>query len=227
MSQHPGTAAIILAAGRSSRMEAGHHKLLLPLGGHPILIHVIEAVIASQARPILVVLGHQAPLLRDIIANHIDHPDIHLLDNPAYQQGMSTSLHTGIAALSNPNTAQPAFYSPLTQIDSTIILLGDQPLVTPHIINILIETRKESQKRIVAPLYNGKRGNPVLFAADLFPELLQTTGDEGGRSVIQHHRSDLATVEIGSDQPNIDVDTWDVYQQIVVEWQRNHSEEKR
>src|SRR5574340_119512 len=93
------TAAIILAAGTSTRMGKGHHKLLLLLNGRPLLAHVIEAALASQARPILLVLGYQADEVRKHIADVIDSPDITILENPNYAQGMSTSMKLGIQTL--------------------------------------------------------------------------------------------------------------------------------
>src|SRR5207248_11070811 len=93
------TAAIILAAGSSSRMGGGRHKLLLPLEGRPILIHVLKATLASQAQPIIVVLGHQAQQVREHIAAYMEHPDIILVENPHYLQGMSTSMRVGLEVL--------------------------------------------------------------------------------------------------------------------------------
>lgn len=217
MQTQSSTAAIILAAGSSSRMEAGRHKLLLPLGDRPVLIHVLAAALASQAHPIILVLGYQAEQIRAIVARYLDPQKLLILENPHYQQGMSTSLQTGIHALSKQNTATGSIYS--TRVDSALILLGDQPLISTQIIDTLLATYRTAGKSIVAPLYNKKRGNPVLFSAALFPELLTVTGDEGGRSVIQHHASEIATVEIGDQRANYDIDTWEAYQQVVVEWE--------
>ena len=91
MQRQTTTAAIILAAGSSSRMGVGRHKLLLPLGGRSVLSHVIEATLASYARPIILVLGHQAEQVRASITQYAAHPSITLVENPDYQQGMSTS----------------------------------------------------------------------------------------------------------------------------------------
>ncbi|HZO73464.1 MAG TPA: nucleotidyltransferase family protein [Ktedonobacteraceae bacterium] len=201
------TAAIILAAGTSSRMGAGRHKLLLPLGDRPVLAHGIEAALASQARPVIVVLGHQAEQVRAAIAQYADHPAVSIIENPDYRQGMSTSLHAGVNAIIH-QTASPS------RPDSALILLGDQPMMTAHILDSLIAARQATGKRIIAPLYEGQRGNPILFEASLFPELLAVTGDEGARSVIEHHRQEVATVELGSAVATYDVDTWEAYQQV-------------
>lgn len=210
---HSATAAVVLAAGSSSRMGEGRHKLLLPLAGRPVLAHVLEACCASLARPIIVVLGHQASIVRDRVEQWLHLPDIVAIDNTNYREGMSTSLRLGLQ-----RTIEYG-YKKCETIDSAIILLGDQPLITSRIIDALIQTRQATGKSIVAPVYEGKRGNPVLFAADLFSELLRVTGDEGGRSVMQRHPEQIATVEVGSDDAAYDVDTWEAYQQVVNIWQ--------
>jgi molybdenum cofactor cytidylyltransferase len=215
------TAAIILAAGSSSRMGGGRHKLLLPLNDRPVLAHVIDATLASQARPILLVLGHQADQVRLQINPYTLHPDITLIDNTVYLQGMSTSMHIGLQKLisSDYKNAQSSY-----QVDSALILLGDQPMITPLVINTLIAKYREAGKRIVAPLYGGKRGSPVLFDMSLFPELLEVTGDEGGRTVLERHRQEVEPVEMGDVQANYDVDTWEAYQQVVAAWERKGKE---
>lgn len=214
MQKHPSTAAIILAAGSSSRMGAGRHKLLLPLGDRPVLAHVIGTTLASPARPIIIVLGHQALLVRASLANYATDPTITIIDNPDYLQGMSTSLQIGLQTLTH--TLSPHTF------DSALVMLGDQPLITAHLIDALLAARQASKKRIVAPLYDGKRGNPIIFDASLFPELMEVTGDEGGRSVIERHRQDLATVELGNAVANYDVDTWEAYQAVVEEWKKKY-----
>ncbi|HVB73168.1 MAG TPA: nucleotidyltransferase family protein [Ktedonobacteraceae bacterium] len=215
MSTSPQTAAIILAAGSSSRMGGGRHKLLLPLHDRPVLAHALDAVLASQARPVVLVLGHQAEQVRANIAAYITHPDLNIIENTDYLQGMSTSLRLGV------QTLQSRSYTKLSngEIDSALVLLGDQPLITARDIDTLIATYRMTGKRIVAPTYNGKRGNPILFDAGLFPELLEVTGDEGGRSVLERHRDDIATVEMGNPLANIDVDTWDAYQRVIEAWE--------
>ncbi|HLJ33161.1 MAG TPA: molybdenum cofactor cytidylyltransferase [Ktedonobacteraceae bacterium] len=214
MRSHHSTAAIILAAGSSSRMGAGRHKLLLPLNERPVLAHVIEAALASQARPVIVVLGHQAEQVRIQIASYSTDSAITHVENPDYLQGMSTSMRVGLMYL------QSQIDTKIASVDSALIMLGDQPLVTQRILDTLIDTWHTTGKPIVAPLYDGKRGNPTLFAASLFPELVQVTGDEGGRSVVERHQQELATVELGDAVANYDVDTWEAYQQVVELWQQ-------
>jgi molybdenum cofactor cytidylyltransferase len=209
------TAAIILAAGSSSRMGGGRHKLLLPLDGRPVLSHVIDATLASQARPIIVVLGHQSDQVRSQIKHYIIHHDIELIENAYYQQGMSSSLRIGIQTLLSDGYRKQRFSY---QVDSALIVLGDQPLITPKIIDALITAYRTMRKPIVAPLYKGKRGSPVLFDKGLFSELMEVTGDEGGRTVLERHRHEVELIEIGDALANYDVDTWEAYEQVVEAW---------
>ena len=216
MSSYHNTAAIILAAGSSSRMGEGRHKLLLPLHGRPVLALVLDAALASQARPVVLVLGHQPEQVQTHIADYISQPDLKIVENPDYLRGMSTSMRLGI------QTLQDTGYTKNTGegVDSALVLLGDQPLVTAQHIDMLIAAYRTTGKRIIAPTYEGKRGNPILFDASLFPELLEVTGDEGGRSVLERHREEVAMVEMGDPRANIDVDTWDAYQRVLEIWER-------
>jgi molybdenum cofactor cytidylyltransferase len=198
-------------------MGGGRHKLLLPLGDRPVLVHTLEATLASRANPIVVVLGHQAEAVRSHLAHYATRPGVSMLENPDYPQGMSTSLRLGLQWLMQDHNASAAS---LRSIDGALILLGDQPLVTPGIIDALIAARQATGGHIITPLYEGKRGSPVLFAADLFPELMRVTGDEGGKSVIERHRQELTPVELGDARANYDVDTWDAYQEVLAEWWR-------
>ncbi|GCE25012.1 molybdenum cofactor cytidylyltransferase [Dictyobacter alpinus] len=208
-------AAIILAAGSSSRMAHGYHKLLLPLGEKPVLAHVVEATLQSQVSHIVVVLGHQSPQITAALDNYIHNNKISLQENPDYKQGMSTSLRAGLQALSKHHN--------LEAYTGAIVLLGDQPFISSHLLDTLIATRQQTGKSIVAPCYHGKRGNPVLFAASLFAELATVTGDEGGRSVIAKHAAEVESVELSDAQAQYDVDTWEAYQAALTAWQQQQT----
>ncbi len=215
------TAAIILAAGTSSRMGASRHKLLLPMHGRPVLAHVLDAVQASQARPVVLILGHQSEQVLTRISTYATHFDFHVVENPDYLQGMSTSMRLGIQTLQAYGYTKASDGS----IDSALVLLGDQPLITTQHIDTLIAIYRTTGKKIIAPTYEGKRGNPILFDSSLFPELLEITGDEGGRSVLERHREEIATVEMGNPVANIDVDTWDTYQRVIEVWDQNRGKQ--
>ena len=237
------TAAVILAAGSSSRMGGGRHKLLLLLDERPVLAHVIEAALAAQARPIVVVLGHQAKQVREQIAAYLERPGVIVVENCDYLQGMSTSMRAGLGALIEKNYVEGGQEEKREgdmekgkqadggevkageegdqfEVDSALIMLGDQPLITARVIDTLIDTWRTKRKRIVAPLYGGKRGGPTLFAASLFGELMEVSGDEGGRSVLERHREEVETVEVGDVAASYDVDSWEAYQEVVEAWQK-------
>ena len=139
MSRPTSIAAIILAAGSSSRMGAGRHKLLLPLGDRPVLAHVLEATLASHARPIILVLGHQAEQVRASIFQYTTHPSITLVENSDYLQGMSTSLRVGLQALATKESKKE--YS----VEGALVILGDQPLMTTHVLDTLIAARQTTE----------------------------------------------------------------------------------
>ena len=209
-------AAIILAAGRSSRMQEGHHKLLLPLGEQSVVAHVVSVTLASQAHPHVVVTGYRSDEVRESLTQYVS--SLIFTENPLYREGMSTSIHAGIRALQ----ASPTF----EMIDGALIVLGDQPLITAQMLDTLIDTKRRTGKHIIASLFQGKRTSPTLFDKSLFPELLEITGDEGGRAVLERHRSEIVKVEHGDESATIDVDTWEAYQQVVTEWERRQSSHK-
>jgi molybdenum cofactor cytidylyltransferase len=195
-------------------MGGGRHKLLLPLDDRPVIAHIIDASLASQARPIIVVLGHQSDQVRAQIKHYTLHQEIALVVNTHYQQGMSSSLRMGIQTILTNGYRNDTF----SQVDSALILLGDQPLITPFVIDTLINAYRTTGMPIVAPLYKGKRGSPVLFDKSLFSELIEVTGDEGGRTVLERHRHKVELIEIGDALANYDIDTWEAYEQVVEAW---------
>ncbi|HEY7348941.1 MAG TPA: molybdenum cofactor cytidylyltransferase [Ktedonobacterales bacterium] len=189
-------AAIILAAGQSSRM--GQHKLLLPVLGKPLLLHAVDNATAAGFDDLLVVVGYHADAVRKLLTNR----PVRVIENTAYAQGQSTSLRAGIAALA-PQTA------------AAVLLLGDQPLVNPAILKRLMRAWQDTAKPIVVPFYGGQRGNPVLFARALFPELLSVTGDQGGREILQQHAQEIEPVYIADADAAQDLDTWQDYQALL------------
>jgi molybdenum cofactor cytidylyltransferase len=190
--------ALLLAAGASRRF--GAHKLLAPLGGRPLVRWTVEGALASSVDRVLVVLGRDAQAVGRALAGL----PVRLVPNPRYAKGMSTSLRCGVAAL-DPAT------------EAVVVLLGDQPLPSPSLIDTLIAALRESDLPIVVPVYHGERGNPVVFRASLFPELLAVTGDQGARQVIARHPERVLAVAFPFAPPP-DVDTVDDYRRLLREW---------
>lgn len=186
----PKVAALVLAAGRSSRFGSSN-KLLADLDGQPVVRHTVEAILASGARPVLVVTGHMADAVRAVL----DGLDVTFVPSPRYADGLSASLKSGLRAL-------PA------GLDGVLVALGDMPAVTSNDIDRLISGLEPKEGRaIVVPVHGGKRGNPVLFAVELVPELLEVEGDSGAKHVIGRNADKVAEVDLGSPRIFVDVDT--------------------
>lgn len=188
------TAAIILAAGLSRRM--GRPKLLLEVEGRPIIRHAVERVISAGIRQVLVV----APPEHEALARALDGLEVRFAVNPIPEAGQGSSVSVGVRALAAGTTA-------------VLIALGDQPGVPAEVIPALLEALKTSGKSIAAPRYADGLGNPVLFAASVFPELLVLPGDRGARAVVEQDPSRLAQVDIGSPMPR-DIDTPEDYESL-------------
>jgi molybdenum cofactor cytidylyltransferase len=189
----PRIAAVILAAGRSTRMGR-ENKLLADLNGKPLVRWVAEAALASLARPLLVVTGHQAA---DVIAA-LSSFDLTLIDNPDYATGLASSLRTGIRALPEAT-------------DGVLVLLADMPRITAAHIDKLIAA--SASGKIIVPVHEGERGNPVLWPARYFPELLALEGDAGAKRLLTTHAADVHEIDLGTDAIFLDIDTPDALAQ--------------
>ena len=195
---------VLLAAGRSLRF--GGPKLLAPLGapddprGEPVVRCAVRSLLTSRLDQVIVVLGANADLVRTVLS---DLP-VQFVLNDRYAEGMSGSVRAGVASVA-------AFGA---GVDAVVIGLGDQPTVRPAIIDLLIARFEEHRSAaardprvsIVAPAYRGVRGNPVLFARQLFPELLAIEGDRGARAIVERDPSRVSLVELPFEAPR-DVDT--------------------
>jgi molybdenum cofactor cytidylyltransferase len=185
---HPSIAALVLAAGRSSRMGDAN-KLTEGLRGKPLVRHAVEAALASQASPVLVVTGHETDEVRQAMAGL----EVTFVHNPAFAEGMATSLRAGIAALPEESSG-------------AVVLLADMPDVTPAIIDRLIAAATPEAKAVV-PTLLGQRGNPALLMRPILPEALKLSGDQGARKLLE--TGGEAVIEIAIDDPAIafDIDT--------------------
>lgn len=190
-------AAVVLAAGRSTRMGPDN-KLLAEIGGKAIVRHVAEAALASRARPVLVVTGHQGEAVQSALAGL----GVTLVANPDYAQGLSTSLKAGLRAL--PGDA-----------DGALILLGDMPRIAAGDLDRLIAAFLEAGgEAVIAPVHEGRRGNPVLWPRALFAEMLQLEGDAGAGRLLAIHADRVRGLELGTDAILADVDTPDALAEI-------------
>jgi molybdenum cofactor cytidylyltransferase len=183
-------AAIILAAGRSTRM-GGPNKLLAEISGKPLVRIAAEEALASRARPVVVVTGHE----RERVEAALKGLNVQGVHNLNFADGLSTSLKAGLAAL-------PA------SVDGAIVLLGDMPQVRAELVDTLIGAfDPERGALVVVPSIEGKRGNPVVWSRRFFPELMAVEGDVGARHLIVRYPEAVAEVPISDRAALIDVDT--------------------
>jgi molybdenum cofactor cytidylyltransferase len=180
---------VVLAAGASTRL--GTPKQLLPYHGKSLLQHVINMAVNSRGDPVIVVLGANA----DLISTEMDKIKVHVIENPAWEEGMASSLRTGLNALVK--------ISPV--VDAVIFMVCDQPFISAVVLDDLITTHKKTGKPIVTCNYGEAIGPPALFHKSLFAELMQLKGDTGARKIIQTHNDETTTVLFV--KGNIDIDT--------------------
>ncbi|MFN3461634.1 MAG: NTP transferase domain-containing protein [Oceanibaculum sp.] len=190
-------AALVLAAGRSSRM--GRNKLLLDLEGRPILAHVVAEAAAAGIADIIVVTGHQAGKVKAALAD----ARVRTVEARDHATGMAASLKAGLKAL-------PA------DADAVLVLLGDMPQVSADLIRAIIAAYNPLEGRaIVLPVADGKRGNPALFDRRFFPEMLALEGDIGARQIIAANGEAVAEVPADPGQIFVDVDTPEAYRAML------------
>ncbi len=187
-------AAVVLAAGESRRF--GSPKQFLPWGQKTLLQHVVDTVLASSVDTVVVVLGHEAERVGALLEDRAVTP----LVNNEWRTGLSSSVKTGLCSL-RPND------------EACLFVLADQPNVSTHLIDAMLQTFRTTLASLVVPSHRGRRGNPVLFSRLLFPELLALDGDRGGREIIRRHQDDLEKVEVDTAATFLDIDTAADYQQ--------------
>jgi molybdenum cofactor cytidylyltransferase len=183
-------AAVVLAAGRSTRM-GGPNKLLAEIARRPLVRIVAEEALASRADPVIVVAGHQRAEVEKALAGL----RVRIVHNPDFAEGLGTSLRAGIAAV-------PA------DSDAAIVCLGDMPRVDAALLNRLIAAFDPDRGAlVVVPTFEGKRGNPVLWSRRFFPDLMAIEGDMGARRLIGRYSEAVAEVTVEGKAALIDVDT--------------------
>jgi molybdenum cofactor cytidylyltransferase len=196
-------AAIVLAAGRSTRM-GGPNKLLAKINGRQLVRIAAEEALASQARPVIVVTGHQ----RERVEAALKGLDVKLAHNGDFADGLSTSLKVGIAAV-------PA------DVDGAIVCLGDMPQVNAQLIDRLLAAfDPEKGALVVVPTIDGKRGNPVVWSRRFFPELAGLDGDVGARHLIASYPEAVTELPLVGKAALVDVDTPDALKAVRAEIER-------
>lgn len=185
-------AALVLAAGRSTRM-GGPNKLLQTIAGKPMVRIAAEQALQSGASPVIVVTGHE----RDKVAKVLRDLDVVCVENPDYAEGLSSSLKAGLAAI------PPG-------IDAAVVMLADMPQVDAALVRrLIVSFDPDKGALIVVPTFAGKRGNPVLWSRRFFPDLMALQGDTGARHLIGRYPEAVTEVPADGTGTLRDVDTPD------------------
>ena len=176
---------IVLAAGRSSRFGAS--KMLAEIDGEPLVRRVVLAVKHAGVGQVSVVTGHDAERVRLAVDDCCDDA----VYNPLYLEGMGTSIAAGVASLPGDCMA-------------TLILLGDQPLVSPAHLTRLVDTWRAQPRSTIASSYGDAVGPPALFPRGQFDALIALRGDKGARDLLRDPAADVVFIECETAMPDVD-----------------------
>ena len=188
---------ILLAAGESKRM--GKQKLLLNLGKSNIINTTIENLLKSEIFELIIVLGHEAQKIECSLSEQDKR--IKFATNKNYRGGMSTSIICGVLTASKESEA-------------FLIALGDQPLISPKIINRLMEKYQSSRAGIVTVMYQSLRGHPVIISKKYLQEILALNGDIGARDLLKQQLDDTTSINIESSEEFFDIDRIQDYEEL-------------
>ncbi|MBT5187587.1 MAG: nucleotidyltransferase family protein [Kordiimonadaceae bacterium] len=187
--------AIVLAAGQSSRM-GDQNKLLLSFNDQSMVSHVIDQLASSKAAEIIVITGNEADSVKKSIPQKVT-----FIHNPDYADGLSTSVRSGIDALSN-------------DVDGVMICLGDMPYITAENYNMLIAVFEDG--KIIAPVTNDKIGNPLIFSSQYFEDFLNLEGDKGARALLKKYPENILKVDLNTEAIFQDIDTPEAYNEATL-----------
>lgn len=193
-------AALVLAAGESRRMGDAN-KLTIPVDGTPMVARVVDALQQSRAQRVIVITGHEPERIKEALSGR----DVEFVHNPDYAEGIGSSVRMGITALDD-------------DADGALVALGDMPWVNTEVVNRLVDAfTTDRELSIFIPMFGGKRGNPVLWGSQHFPELLALSGDVGGKALFDRHATAICYVNVESASVNTDVDTPDALQKLGIQ----------
>ena len=186
--QEPVVAGLLLAAGGGRRL-GGRPKALLEHHGRPLVEHAVRTLREGGCDPVHVVLGSAADRVRE----EAELSGCVVRDNPAWEEGMGSSLRVGLASLG--------------AADAALVLLVDQPGIGAEAV-ARVRAAYRSRSSLAAAAYGGRRGHPVLFGADRWADISATaTGDRGARAYLKGHAEAITLVECGDVAEEYDIDT--------------------
>jgi len=188
--------ALLFAAGRSRRM--GMQKLLLPWRGKPMVAHVVDELLRSPVEDVVVVVGSDGKPIRDAIADR----QVRVVINPQPEAEMLDSVRCGLRAISE-------------DVSAVVVALGDQPGITAEVVETLTQCFQTMGRGIVVPVYQGKRGHPLLFSTAYRDEILARHEGRGLRGLLDAHPEDVYELEVGTSGVLQDVDSREDYRRMI------------
>lgn len=194
-----GVAGLILAAGASARM--GRPKQLLPLGEGILLDRILGQALRSDLDLVVLVLGHQAPEIREHLVTDLSHPKLRIRENKNYPEGISSSILTGLLEAE-------------ATCDHIMILLADMPYITADVINLLLRRYLDSGLPLGAIQARGRRSHPVIIGRPMYPRLHRLRGDTGARDLFSGNPHLICLVAPEGEYRDMDVDTPEDYQEL-------------
>jgi molybdenum cofactor cytidylyltransferase len=189
-------AGLLLAAGASTRM--GQPKQLLRMGEETLLDRILGEVLGSELDLTVLVLGHQAQEIRQHLRTDLHHPNLKIIENKHYLDGISTSIITGLSEVEDV-------------FDHVMIILADMPLINSSLINLLLNEYLGSHLQLGAIKLIGRRSHPVVIGRQFYDELHQLKGDVGARDLFLKHAHQVCLVEPEKDYDDVDIDTIEEY----------------
>lgn len=190
--------AILLSAGQSKRM--GAFKPLLSFGDVTVIESCVRALQEGGVDEIILVLGHRA----DEVKERIKYLNVHFALNPKPESEMSESIAYGVRELS-------------MNVESTFIALVDQPAIPSYVIRKLIQTRNQTNAKLIVPTFRNRAGHPVLVDLCFRDALLNLSSQNGLRGMIENHKDEVLRIEVDSPFILRDMDTWEDYRTLYLE----------
>lgn len=188
--------AILLAAGESRRM--GEFKQLLPYGEKSFVVTCVDNLLASRIDELIVVTGHREAEVRQTLVDR----NVKIVSNANYREGMSASIKCGVQAVNETSEA-------------ILIALADQPQIGTAVINQVIKVYEKDHPLIVIPVYNNKRGHPIILAARLKAEILAITAEVGLKQVVRAHQTEVVYAGVADDAVLVDFDYPEDYRRLI------------
>jgi molybdenum cofactor cytidylyltransferase len=175
----------------------GQPKQLLPYRGRTLLRHAAETAVASGCTPIILVTG----ALHEALVNEVSDLSIQVVPNPDWETGMASSIRAGLAAVVE------------TQPGAVLIMLSDQPLITPTLLRELITSQQQNQAPVVATAYGDTKGVPAIFSPAMLPALQQLQGSQGANRLIATLGTAVGSIPFPAG--SLDVDTPEQYAALI------------